>query len=81
MPIYDRTGRDLKKGQTVELNLQGMFSATVVDIRENSIAVPGRGVEPPMVVVQVIVPLYLERPIADLYVISEPQPKKPELVH
>ena len=59
MPLMDKTGRNLRKGQLVDCLLSGTFTGEVVAIEEGSVVI-GNQRRPPMVAVVFSVPFAIQ---------------------
>jgi hypothetical protein len=72
MPV-DKTGRNIHRGQLVDVNLTGMFTGSVIDIEDHRLVnVQGGQQMPPAVIVQVIVPVFVRGNQCDaLYVVKQ----------
>ncbi len=56
--MKDATGRELVRGQLVDIPMTGMQKGIVLDVRERaSIMVPGQPPAPPSVIIQIIMNL------------------------
>lgn len=77
MSITDKTGRNLRKGQLVDLMMSGMFTGDVVGILESRITLNGQPPSPPMVLVRVMVRLPVQHNMCDnVYVVKPPPDSK-----
>lgn len=54
MVIHDKAGKPLEVGQYVDLQIQQMASGLVVDVRHAPLEVPGQGLLPPCVTIQIV---------------------------
>lgn len=71
--MQDRTGRELKKGQSVDILLNGMFTGVIIDIREVPIAVTKDRLAPPQLAIQLIVQhVPATGSNAGVYIVGEP---------
>ena len=59
MPLMDKTGRNLRKGQLVDCFLTGRFTGEVVAIDEGAVLV-GNHTRPPMVAVTIHIPFAVQ---------------------
>lgn len=74
--MIDRAGRLIKKGQTVDILLNGMFTGVVVDVREVPMVIATGRMAPPQLAIQLMVqhvPQDGER--AGVYIVGEPEPQ------
>lgn len=70
--MFDRTGREVKLGQLVEINLSGMYRAIVVNIHEVQLAVSEKKMAPPQVKLQIILDHMPEDGrTTDFYIVGE----------
>lgn len=79
--MKDKTGRDLRVGQVVDLHINEMMSAYVVEIHETPVADAAGRVRPPFIMLQVTIPLRADPRVgADVYIVREPEPERPKIV-
>ena len=72
--MFDRSGRELKVGQTIDIHLNGMYTGTIVDIREIPIAVTKNQLTPPQIAIQLVLThVPNDGRNAGVYVIAEPE--------
>ena len=79
--IKDYTGRKLKVGQIVDLNMVGMYKGKVVDIVENPIILsPQQQIHPHAVIQVLMTPAIQPDERVFVYVVDEPDPKDPVVI-
>src|SRR5262245_29498990 len=79
--MNDTTGKQLKLGQIVDLQLIGMFRGTIVQINESTIVTrPGVPPTPPHIIIDVQIPKFIAGPSPELqciYVVQDPPAEPP----
>lgn len=83
--INDKTGRKLKEGQIVDIQLIGMFQGIVRHIKSTPLEIPGHDPIRPHVVIDVVATPFIAGSgfVPDVYIMREPDPtstKGPKLV-
>lgn len=80
--VTDKTGRKIKVGQIVDVQLMGMFQGKVFKIVEAPISIPGGNQIHPHVAVQLYsTPQIMPNGMTwDVYIIGEPDPKDPLVI-
>jgi len=73
MPLMDKTGRNLRKGQLVDVFLSGRFTGEVVAIEEGRVVV-GHSRRHPMVAVNIAVPFPVQGNTCPHVYIVKPAP-------
>lgn len=74
MPLLDKTGKELRKGQLVDVVLNGVFSGVIIDIKEKAIAINRSQMAPPQIAIQVLVQHVPNDGVhTGVYVIQEPE--------
>jgi len=78
----DETGRKLKVGSIVKVQLVGMFTAKVLAIKDTAIVVsPQQRINPHLVLQVPITPMILPNgSVPDVYIVGEPDPKDPVVI-
>lgn len=82
MNVTDETGRKLKVGNIVKVQLIGMFSAKVLAIKDTAIVLSPQQMIQPHIVLQVpITPTIMPNgAVPDVYIVAEPDPKDPVVI-
>lgn len=73
--MNDVTNKKLKVGQTVDMQLIGMFRGTVVAVNDSVIAIPGQQPMLPHIIVDFHIPKFMaapDQPLQCIYVVHEP---------
>lgn len=76
--VNDKTGRKLKEGQIVDIQLVGMFQGRIREIKDSPITLPGNQQIAPHIVVDIVSTPYIHPAgfVPDLYIMAEPEPEK-----
>ncbi len=76
--MRDKTGRELRLQQIVDIMADGMLTAIVVEVRQGGIADARTGrIEPGLVVLQVGIPIHADPGgVVPVYIVAEPEDLK-----
>lgn len=74
--VFDRTGRELKKGDIVDVSMTGMFQGEIRGIVTSSLIAPGQPSVPPHIVVEVVIQYGIapNGGVPNTYLIGRPEP-------
>ena len=72
--MFDRVGKELRLGQSIDIHLNGMYTGTIIDIREIPLAVSKNQLAPPQIAIQMVLThVPKDGRNCGVYVVAEPE--------